>query len=235
MKKLIIITLLTFSLSANAQFGDLLKGLEKIAKELDGSSQQPSDGSSQQPAQNTQEQQSQQKQQSKSAELPKVDKKQEFIDLMFTGAASLYLIKYTYNSMLPQMEFNTKYGGPPISADYKKLINSDIPARMKQLSDCSARGGGPAVNEESVKKWYQTSSHESAKDLKQSIEMMRMMMGGSDRILSPKVPTKKDLNLAPSNANDGRMIFNMGNLENAAGLGKDWCNKLLAEYNLTKK
>jgi hypothetical protein len=80
-KKIIIFTLLTFSLSANAQFGDLLKGLEKIAKELDGSSQQPSDGSSQQPAQNTQEQQSQQKQQSKSAELPKVDKKQEFIEI----------------------------------------------------------------------------------------------------------------------------------------------------------
>ena len=126
-------------------------------------------------------------------------KKQEFIDLMFTGAATLYQIKYGYNFMLPQMEFNTKYGGPPISADYKKLINSDIPARMKQFSDCSARGGGPAVNEESVKKWIQTSSDDSAKSIKQSIEMMRMMVGGSDRILSPKVPTKKDLNLLQTN------------------------------------
>ncbi len=58
MKKIIIFTLLTFSISANAQFGDLMKGLEKLAKELDGASQQQQV----QPEQGSQQQQQQQQQ-----------------------------------------------------------------------------------------------------------------------------------------------------------------------------
>ena len=43
MKKLLIFYFaLFFSCSANAQFGDLLKGLEKIAKEIGGDNQQQS-------------------------------------------------------------------------------------------------------------------------------------------------------------------------------------------------
>ena len=43
MKKILIFYFaLFFSCSANAQFGDLLKGLEKIAKELGGDNQQQS-------------------------------------------------------------------------------------------------------------------------------------------------------------------------------------------------
>jgi hypothetical protein len=40
MKKLLAFILLTFSLSANAQFGDLFKGLEKLAKDIEGGTQQ---------------------------------------------------------------------------------------------------------------------------------------------------------------------------------------------------
>lgn len=58
MKKLIGIFLLSFCLSANAQFGDLFKGLEKLAKDLEGGTQQqqqaqPSNSQQTQTAQTT--------------------------------------------------------------------------------------------------------------------------------------------------------------------------------------
>jgi hypothetical protein len=98
-------TLLSFS--AYAQFGDLMKGLEKLAKDIESGTQQQS-----QP----QQQQSQpQQQQSQSS-----NKRQEHIDSMFAGGATLYMLKYQDKLFRPQMEFNVKYGGPPVSANYKK-------------------------------------------------------------------------------------------------------------------
>ena len=113
-------TLLSFS--AYAQFGDLMKGLEKLVKDIESGTQQQS-----QP----------QQQQSQSS-----NKRQELIDLMFSNGASLYIAKYQDKLFRPQMEFNVKYGGPPVSANYKKIISTDIPNLMKQFSDCSIKAGG---------------------------------------------------------------------------------------------
>jgi hypothetical protein len=70
MKKLIGFILLSFCLSANAQFGDLFKGLEKLAKDLEG-------GTQQQQAQPSNPQQQSQPQQQNSSNVSNVNSQRD--------------------------------------------------------------------------------------------------------------------------------------------------------------
>ena len=201
-------TLLSFS--AYAQFGDLMKGLEKLVKDIESGTQQQS-----QP----------QQQQSQSS-----NKRQELIDLMFSNGASLYIAKYQDKLFRPQMEFNVKYGGPPVSANYKKIISTDIPNLMKQFSDCSIKAGGPKVDDDSILSWSQTSKSDGAKTLREFLSIMKMVLGGQTTI-PVKVPeTRKDLNLAPNTENETRLMLELFNYAKSfAKSEKNWCDDMIKE------
>ena len=219
MKKLIIFTLLTFSLSANAQFGDLLKGLEKIAKELDSTSQQP--------AQNTQEQQPQVQQpqvQQPQVQQPqnsqKIDTNKEKIETLKTLSALLWMDRDTFRLTERQFNFNVKYGAPPISANHKKLMSSEIPRIWKEFSDCSVKLGGSPFNEAAIKDYFFTSNN---KDIAETRQMYKMMMSMGLENAPVRVPLKKDLNAAPNSEISSAQLINT--FTNALGMrtNKNWC------------
>ena len=236
MRKIIIfVTLVSLTSIANAQFGDLMKGLEKMMKDIEGNTEQQKEQPQQQqlqpqqPPQTSTPQQELKVQQNSPTINTQDQKRQEFIDSMFGFAGALYLQKLYYSISLPQMNFNVKYGAPPVSANYKKLINTDTPNRIKQFSDCSIRGGGPKIDDNSVKLWIETSNDKTAKSLKNSMDFMSLTTGGTFNPPPTRVPqTRKDLNLAPDNENAARNLLSLYDLDTK--IGKNWCSEMIKSY-----
>jgi len=209
MKKLFAFILFTFSISANAQFGDMLKGLEKIAKELDVSTQQP--------AQNTQEQQPQVQQPQNSQ---KIDTNKEKIEILKKLSANLWLDRETFRWSERQFNFNVKYGAPPISANHKKLMSSEIPRMWKEFSDCSVKLGGSPFNEAEIKNYFLTTND---KDVSENRQLYKMGISAGVETAPVRVPLKKDLNDAPNSERSSAQTIN--SLIKGLGMStnKNWC------------
>jgi hypothetical protein len=187
----------------------MLKGLEKIAKELDVSTQQP--------AQNTQEKQPQVQQPQNSQ---KIDTNKEKIEILKKLSANLWLDRETFRWSERQFNFNVKYGAPPISANHKKLMSSEIPRMWKEFSDCSVKLGGSPFNEAEIKNYFLTTND---KDVSENRQLYKMGISAGVETAPVRVPLKKDLNDAPNSEMSSAQTIN--SLIKGLGMStnKNWC------------
>jgi hypothetical protein len=133
---LIFITATIFSTTSMGQSGNFFKDLENAAKQLNQITQQTqnkNEAPSTTPEKNLTL--NNQKKESNSND-------QEKAELLMQFATILWMDRYTFSIMENQLNFNVKYGGPPVTNNHKKMLNNDIPSLWKDWSTCSVKLGG---------------------------------------------------------------------------------------------
>lgn len=235
MKKAIALVLVFLSLSAYAQFGDLIKNLEKAAKELEGGlkqqPEQPSNKSQQQNQPQEAQPQAAQPQvaQTQAAPQPQsstspASENEKIADGLLDVATSLWFTQKTEKLSHKQFDFNAKYGAPPISANHKKMVNTDIPNMIKEFSNCSIKKANRPINEAIIQKNFNTSVKERIHELRILDDTMKAM--GIDENTPVKVPLKKNLNDAPDAEMQLRAQLNQIDKLFKISSNKNWCNDI---------
>ena len=96
----------------------------------------------------------------------------------------------TYELLKPQLEFNEKYGAPPVSSAFKALITREMPSALKELSACHNKLIGKPITDDAMNKVIDTDK---------TLEAMKFFRRIMQFAGSPRVPkTSKDLDLAPN-------------------------------------
>lgn len=204
MKKTITAMIMVVTMSsAHAQFGNLMNALENAAKQI----VQDADSNGSQSA-------------STGVDQSNIGVNQKKIETLNQLAASLWVEKYTYKLAERQWNYNTEYGAPPISANYKKMISSEIPSMLNDFSTCSVQLGGNKINEATAEQYIMTSSNPDVSGLRQIVMTAKNSGAESAPV---RVPKKKDLNDAANSEMQLRSLLNR--IYNASQMktNKNWC------------
>lgn len=137
-------------------------------------------------------------------------------------AGILYFNSKTYDMQKKQWDFNVKYGAPPVSENFTKLVKKDFPETYRIFGACSKRLGGQDINNETVEKYAKTSNDE------QIVQMRKLMQFASEMGEAPvRVPLRKDLNSAADAEIQMRAPLNLFDKVLNFRTDKDWCQKLI--------
>ena len=189
-----------------AQLSNVLQGMQR---EIDKPNQPQVQPPQVQPPQVHQPQNSQ-----------KIDTNKEKIETLKDLSAILWMDRETFRFSERQFNFNVKYGAPPISANHKNLMSSEIPRIWKEFSDCSVKLGGSPFNEAAIKNHFLTTNH---KEISESRQIYKMSISAGVETAPVRVPLKKDLNDAPNSEMSSAQVINSF----IKGLGmktnKNWC------------